>query len=220
MKKVLMVVLGIILVVGIFAWYFVSYGLDGMIKAKMEEVGTQTFGTSVTVGSLSTDIKNGSMTISDVTVANPPGYKNANAFTLRGIEAAVNFENFDIKRIIVDKPEIVIEEKNGESNFTELLANMESSPEPEESTSEEAPPTLVIHLFRMSESRAAFESESLDRYTDLEIDAVEVKNVKGTPAEVTEVIANEIVNEIVSEAAKELLKAKASEKIDEIFNRD
>ena len=90
----------------------------------MEEVGTQTFGTSVTVGSLSTDIKNGSMTISDVTVANPPGYKNVNAFTLRGIEAAVNFENFDIKRIIVDKPDIVIEEKNGETNFTELLSGM------------------------------------------------------------------------------------------------
>ena len=125
-----------------------------------------------------------------------------------------------VKRIVIDKPEIVIEEKGGETNFTELLSGLESSPEPAEPAGDKPPPTIVIHLFHMNESSAAFESESLDRYSNLEIDSVEVKNVKGTPAEVTEVIATEIVNEIVSEAAKELLKAKASEKIGDIFNRD
>ena len=220
MKKVLTVVLVVLLAVGLFAWYFVSFRLDGMIKSQIEEVGTRTLGTSVTVGSLSTDLKGGALTISDITVANPPGYRNENAFTLRGIEAAVHYETFDVKRIIIDKPEIVIEEKNGETNFTELLSGLESGPEPEETAGDEPQPVLVIHHFRMNESRAAFESESLDRYTDLEIDAVEVKNVKGTPAEVTKIIARKVVNEIVSEAAKELLKAKASEKIDEIFNRD
>lgn len=220
MKKVLMAVLGVLLVVGLFAWYFVSFRLDGVIKSQIEEVGGRTLGTSVSVGSLSTDLKGGALTISDITVANPPGYKNANAFTLRGIEAAVDYQTFDVKRIVIDKPEIVIEEKNGETNFTELMSGIESSPEPAEPAGDEPQPTLVIHHFRMNKSRAAFESESLDRYTELEIDAVEIKNVKGTPAEVTEVIARKVVDEIVSQAAKELLKAKASEKIDSIFNRD
>ena len=220
MKKVLTVVLAVLLVAGLFAWYFVSFRLDGVIKAEIEKVGGQTLGTSVSVGSLSTDLKNGSLTISDITVANPPGYNNANAFTLRGIEAAVDYDTFDVKRIVIDQPEIVIEERNGETNFTELLSGLESSPEPEEPAGDEPQPTLVIHLFRMNQSRAAFESKSLDRYTDLEIDAVEVKNVKGTPAAVTEIIATKVVEEIVSEAAKELLKAKASEKINDIFNRD
>lgn len=220
MKKVLMAVLGVLLVVGLFAWYFVSFRLDGVIKSQIEEVGGRTLGTSVSVGSLSTDLKGGALTISDITVANPPGYKNANAFTLRGIEAAVDYQTFDVKRIVIDKPEIVIEEKNGETNFTELMSGIESSSEPAEPAGDEPQPTLVIHHFRMNKSRAAFESESLDRYTELEIDAVEIKNVKGTPAEVTEVIARKVVDEIVSQAAKELLKAKASEKIDSIFNRD
>jgi hypothetical protein len=53
----------------------------------------------------------------------------------------------------------------------------------------------------MNESRAAFESESLDRYSDLEVDAIELNNIKGTPSEVANVIATEIIQEVTREAA-------------------
>lgn len=217
MKKVVITVLALLLLAGIAVWYFTSFRLDGMIKQQLEQVGSRTLGTSVSVGSLTTDLKNGSLTISGITIANPPGYKNDNALTLHGIEAALDYETLDIRRIIIEKPEIVIEEKNGESNFTELLAGMESNPEPEPVEEGTEPQVLVIHHFRMNESRAGFESESLDHYSDLKVKAIEVKNVKGTPAEVTQVIANEVIKEVASAAAIEILKAKASEKIDDIF---
>ena len=220
MKKVFVTILVLLLLLGIAAWYFVSFRLDGVIKQQIEQVGSQTMGTSVSVGSVTTDLKNGSLVISRITVANPPGYKNTNAITLNGIEAAVDYKTLDIKQIIVDKPEIVIEEKNGASNFTELLAGMEDSPEPAPAEEGAEPPILVIHHFRMNESRAAFESTSMDHYSDLKVKAIEVRDVKGTPAEVTEVISTKVVKEIVSAAAMELLKAKASEKIDDIFGRD
>lgn len=222
MKKVVVTILVLLLLVGIAAWYFTSFRLDGVIKQKIEQVGSQTMGTSVSVGSVTTDIKNGSLLISNITVANPPGYKNVNALTLNGIEAAVDYENFDIKRIIVDRPEIVIEEKNGQSNFTDLLAGMESSPEPDPVPAEEGvePTILVIHHFRMNESRAGFESVSLDHYSDLKIKAVEVKNIKGTPGEVASEITTEVVKKIASAAAMEILKAKASEKLDDMFGGD
>lgn len=220
MKKVLMVFLVLLLLAGVAAWYFVSFGLDGVIRQQIEKVGTQALGTSVTVGSVNTDIKNGAMTISAITIANPPGYNNKNALTLNEIEAAVDYKNFDIKRVIINKPEIVIEEKNGGSNFSEILAGMESSPEPAPPAEGAEEPILVIHYFRMDESRAAFESESLDHYSDLKVKAIEVKNVEGTPQEVAEVITKKVVEKIVSAAAMELLKAKASEKLDEMFGGD
>ena len=40
------------------------------------------------------------------------------------------------------------------------------------------------------------------------------------PDEVARVIAEEVLEEVVSEASKEMLKAKASEKINDLFNRD
>lgn len=72
----------------------------------------------------------------------------------------------------------------------------------------------------MNESRAAFESESMNRYSDLKIGAVELSNIEGTPAEVASAIANEVVSEVVSAAAVELLKAKASDKLNDILGRD
>jgi len=221
MKKALGIVLLVLLIIGGVVWYFTAFKLDGVIKQQIEQVGTRSLGTSVSVGSLETDLKNGSVTISSITVANPPGYKNANAFSLNGIEAAVDFQTLEIKRVIVDQPEIIIEEKNGETNFTELLANMESqSAEPEPAAEGAEPPVIVIRHFRMNESRAAFESESLERYSDLKIGDVELKNVKGTPAEVANVITQEVLEKVVSAAALELIKAKASEKMDDIFGRD
>ena len=221
MKKVLVIVLVVLVAIGGAAWYFTTFKLDGMIKQQIEQSASQSFGTPVTVGSLKTDLKNGSLTIANITIANPPGFNNANAFSLNGIEAAVDFGTLEVKRIFIEKPEIVIEEKDGETNFSQMMAHMESAPaEPEPSVDGKEPPVIVIHHFKMNASRAAFESESLDRYTDLKIDDVELKNIKGTPAEVASVIANKVMKEIVSEAAQEMLKAKASEKIDEIFGRD
>lgn len=220
MKKALGTILVLVVIVAVAAWYFVTQRMDGLIEAKIESAATSTFGTQVSVGAVKTDIKNGSLTITNITVANPPGYENANAFSLNGIEAAVDYENFDIKRLVIDNPEILIEEKDGETNFTEMLAALERKESRPPANADAEEPIIVIRHFRMNKSRAAFESKSMDRYTDLEIDAVELRDLKGTPGEVAAVIASEVVNEVVSEAAKEMLKAKASEKLNDLLGRD
>jgi len=220
MKKVFVVLLVLLLVIGGGVWYFVSFRMDSMIEQQIEQVGTTSFGSRVTVGSVNTSIKDGSLTISNISVANPPGFQNKEAFSLNDIEAAVDYENFDIKRVVIDNPEIIIEELNGETNFSRMLAELEQQgSEPASEASGKKEPIITIRHFRMNESQAAFESEALDRYSTLEIDAVELKNIKGTPSEVAEVIANKVIEEIVSEAAKEMLKAKASEKLDDIFGK-
>lgn len=224
MKKAVIGILVVVLLFGLGAWYFTAFRLDGVIENAIEKSGSDALGTRVSVGSLKTDLKNGSLTISNVTVANPPGFNNANALSLSGIEAAVNYENFDVTRVVVDKPDIVIEEVDGQTNFSVLMENMNSgadSSDPEDQAEEAAEePTLVIHLFRMNESRAAFESPERDHYSNIEIDAVEVRNIRGTPAEVSNIILQEILEEVISEAATELIKAKASEKLGEILGKD
>lgn len=225
MKKVMVVLLVLVVLAGGAAWYFVSFKMDSVIKSQIESAATASFGTRVTVGNVTTDIKGGSLAITSVTVANPPGFNNENAFTLNGIEAAVDYSTLEIKRVVIDKPEIVIEEKGGETNFDRMLASTKQSSQEPAPAQEGAgdggtEPVITIRHFRMNESRAAFESESLDKYSNLEVDAVEVSNVTGTPDEVAKVIANEVLSEIVKEAATELLKAKAQDKINEIFGKD
>ena len=221
MKKILVVIVALLLLVGGGVWYFVSYRLDGMIEQQIEQVGSASFGARVSVGSVNTNIKDGSLTISNITVANPPGFKNKEAFSLNGIEAAVDYQSMNIKRVVIDDPDIVIEELNGVTNFSMMLAELKSkasNPAPAEDGKEQQ--IIVVHHFRMNDTRAAFESSSMDHYSNLEIDAVELKNVRGTPSEVASAIANEILNEVVSEAAKEMLKAKAAEKINDSLGKD
>ena len=122
--------------------------------------------------------------------------------------------------MIIDKPEVVIEEKGGQTNFSDLLANIESGKsEPateaksEKATNSDAK-TIVIRHFRMNQTRASFESESLDRYSDLNVDGIEMNNISGTPAEVANLIATGIIQEVAAEAAIEMLKAKLKKKFD------
>lgn len=223
MKKVLVFVLGLLVVAGVAVWYMVTFRMDSMIQQQIETAASTSLGTQVTIGAVKTDIKGGSLTISDVTIANPPGFRNKNAFVLNGIEAAVDYSNFDIKRVTIDKPEIVVEEMGGETNFTKMLAGLKSKgsqPASGQADGGKPEPVITIRHFRMNESRAAFESASMDHYSDIKVDAVELSNLKGTPSELAEIIGTRIVGEITKDAATELLKAKASEKLDSIFGKN
>lgn len=217
MKKFLIAVVLLLLVVAGGVWYFVSFRLDGVIENRLEQAATQSLGTQVSVGSVRTNIRDGSLEISNITVANPPGYKNSSAFSLNNIEAAVDYGSLEVKRVVIDNPEIVIEELGGQTNFSQMLDALNASagePEPADPNAEE--PIIVIRHFRMNESRAAFESESLDRYGDVKVDAVELNDVRGTPTQVARAIAAEVLGEIASDAAVELLKAQARKKFDDV----
>jgi hypothetical protein len=215
MKKIVVALLVLALVVGAGVWYFVSYRLDSLIETRIEQAGSASFGSRVSVGAVTTNIRDGSLQISNITVANPPGFESPNAFSLDSIQAAVDYANFDIQRVVIDKPSIVIEEIGGKTNFEQMLAELERmEAEPAGPGADE--PQIVLRHFRMNESRAAFQSESLDRYTDVEIDAVELHDIRGTPTEVAKVIAREVLDEVTAEAATELLKAQAGKKYEEM----
>jgi hypothetical protein len=215
MKKMLTALIVLLLLAGGAAWYFINFRMDAMIEKRIETVGSLSLGAAVSVGEVTTSIKDGSLNISNVTVANPPGFKNRNALSLNGIEAAVDYGSLDIRRLVIENPEIVIEEMGGVTNFSMMMAaldeeNSGSAPSPAPGGREE--PVIVIRHFRMNGSRAVFESESLDRYTDIKIDAIELTDLKGTPSELSQVIAATILKEISREAATEMLKAQAQKK--------
>ena len=220
MKKATTSLLIIILLVGGAAWYYLSFRLDDAIAQGIEEAGSAALGTSVKVGDVKTSIRDGSLSISSITVANPPGYNNKFAISFKSIKAAVDYDSFDIKRVIIDNPEVVIEERGGRTNFSELLANIksgESEPAADARSTKDAGSdarNIVIRHFRMNQTRASFESESLDRYSDLKVDGIEMNDISGTPTEVANLIATGIIQEIAAEAGIEMLKAKLRKKFD------
>ena len=220
MKKLIGILLLLLLVAGGVVWYFLAFRLDGLIREQIELVAERSLGTDVRVGSVVTDLKTGSLTISDIEVANPPGFRNPNALTLRGIEAAVDYGTREVRRVVIENPEIVIEEIDGETNIALLLQTAEQDVELPPADGSAEPPTIVIHHFRMNSSRAALESSSMELYSDLRVDTIELREIRGTPQEVGQAIAREVLEETAKSAAIELMKAKAAQKLDQLFNRD
>jgi hypothetical protein len=220
MKKLMVALLLVLLIAGGGVWYFLAFRLDGLIREQIERVAERTLNTEVRVGAVDTDLKNGSLTITDIEVANPPGFRNPNALTLRGIEAAVDYGTHEVRRVVIENPEIVIEEIDGDTNIAQLLQAAERDVAPPPTDDGQEPPIIVIHHFRMNSSRAALESASLELFSDLRVDTIELNEISGTPQAVGQLIAREVLEETARQAAIELMKAKAAQKLKQLFERD
>jgi hypothetical protein len=213
MRK-LFLTLGLIMLVGAgLAWYFVNVRMDSMIESRLERAATASLGNHVEVGGVETDLANGTLTVREMSVANPPGYKNPYAMRFTNVEAAVDYETLEIRRLVIVDPEFLIEELDGNTNFQQMLDALEAGetvvPAADPATPEQE---ITIRHFRIDGARAGFESASLDRYTDLQVEAIELNDLKGTPTELANQIGRKVLNELSSEAGMALLEAQARKK--------
>ena len=209
----LFMTLGLIMLVGAgFAWYFVNVRMDSMIESRLERAATVSLGNHVEVGGVETDLRKGTLTVREISVANPPGYKNPYAMRFTGVEAAVDYDNLEIKRVVIDRPEFLIEELGGTTNIQQMLDALESGGSVVSAAPSRPEPEIVIRHFRIDQARAGFESGSLDRYTELKVDAIEIHDLKGTPTELANQIGKEVLEQLKSKAAMALLEAQASKK--------
>lgn len=220
MKK-LFSVLGLIVLVGAgLAWYFVNVRLDSVIESQLERVATTSLGNHVEVGGVETDLRNGTLRVREISVANPPGYKNPYAMRFNGVEAAVDYNTREIRRVVIDQPEFLIEELGGTTNFQQMLDAMEAGESPVPEADPAVPePEITIRHFRIDGARAGFESQSLDRYTDLKVDAIEMNDLQGTPTELANEIGRKVLRELSSEAGMAMLEAQARKKAGDLGSK-
>ncbi|HET6564518.1 MAG TPA: hypothetical protein VFG52_03820 [Xanthomonadales bacterium] len=213
MKK-LFITLALIMLVGAgLAWYFVSVRLDSMIESRLERAATASLGNHVEVGGVETDLRNGTLTVREISVANPPGYRNPYAMRFNGVEAAVDYETQEIRRVVIDRPEFLIEELGGTTNFQQMLDALEAGEDVVPAGDPAKPEAeITIRHFRIDGARAGFESEALDRYTELNVDAIELNDLKGTPTELANEIGRKVLEELSSEAGMALMEAQARKK--------
>jgi len=220
MRKLSMILGLIMLVGGGAAWYFVTVRLDSMIESRVERAATASMGSHVEVGGVETDLRKGTLTVREISIANPPGYKNPYAMRFNGVEAAVDYDNLEIKRLVIDQPEFLIEELGGTTNFQQMLDALDAGESVIPAADPSKPePEIVIRHFRIDGARAGFESTSLNRYTDLNVDAIEMNDLRGTPTELANQIGREVLRELSSEAKMALLEAQARKKAGDLGDK-
>ena len=210
MKKLIITVLILgIIGAGVVGWWYMFSRMDGIVEKAIAEAGSDAFGTQVTLDDVKLDLINGSMTLENLAIGNPEGFNRDNAVVFGSIEAAIDFGSMEVARVVLDDAQIFIEEREGRINVQELKQALESRIS--ESTvvhgsGEPGQEEIVIQQFLMRSTMATFESESLDRLAEIEIDQIEMRDLRGTPEEVAEVIALNIVDEITDEAEQAMLR--------------
>jgi hypothetical protein len=210
MKRVIIIFVVLAIVgAGVYGWWYMFYRLDGLFEAEIERQASEAFGTQVTLGDVKLDLINGAVEFENLAIGNPDGYKSEHAVVFGSIEAAVDFRTGQVRHVILENARINVEEKNGSINIQELKEALEtrisdeSGIEPGTDGDEQE---LVIQKFLMHSTTATLDSDTLQKQFEVEIDSIEMRDLRGTPEQVAELIAYSLLDEITEEAEQALVQ--------------
>jgi len=241
MKKVLVVLLVLVLIIGGAAWYFLS-GAGDLIRAQIEEQGSKYLGTQVSVVSVDLALSEGRLTISDIDVENPAGFSKEDAFSLESITLDLGgalTEPYVVQNVGVKAPEVLYEvDANGQGNLIVLKNNLAANlPKTESKPQQEGGPNplVIVEKVTVEGVRLKLNFEKL-QIGDLvtETNAYEVTlptftagpigKPNGMPADkVGAAIVNAMLDNIIAQAkveAKNRIKDEAKKKLNEKIEKE
>lgn len=217
MKKLIVtVVIVVVIGAGIAGWWYMFHRFDRLLEDEVQRAASEAFGTTVTVGDVDLDLIHGAVRIDDLAIGNPPGFERENAVVFGSIEAAMDYQTAEVTRVVLDGAKIYIEERGGETNIQRLKDALQSRISHEVRAEPDSQEQITIHNFLMRSTTATFESESLQRLTEVKIDQIELRDLEGTPDEVAEQIATVVIEEIAEEAGMAMLEASARKKLEDV----
>jgi len=233
MKKIIFgFIVVLILAVGAGIYYTVS-NLDAIVKAAIEQYGSQTTKTAVRVEKVQIKLTEGDGAIHGLTVANPDDFSQKQAFSLGEIGLGIDLQSlkeepFIINHITVRAPQVFVEiNKDKKTNLNELMKNLETgkSAKPGSGQSAAREPRLIIKRLTFEQGRIAAKVTPLSKDYDLKLPSINMANLGGsqgtTPTELTREILKRLTDAALAEIKKkgiddelDKLKARAQEKID------
>ena len=187
---------------------------DALIEHAVEKAGSFLLGTRVEIGSFSSSLL-GRVRIRNLTVANPPGYNNPQAFELKEIRVGINLaslfsDKIEISEISVNGMNVDYELKLRSSNLGEIQQNLSRFSSTEETEKEEtvdqeadsktAEKQAVIRLLQISGCSLSFSNSALGITTRMPLPEIRMENL-GDGQPISETL-NELFNVILVSAGK------------------
>ena len=230
MKKILIALLVLLIIIGIALFVFVGK-MDGIVKDAIETEGSAALGSPVRVGSVVTNLKEGSALLTNFTIANPAGYREKNAIEITSFSANVDYSNQLIEKIEINKPIINAEQKGQKNNFQDLLENMPADDEGEVVEEQDDTVITIKQLALRSATINLITSDLAIGEKTLELgdrsfvmDDFVVNNLSGTATEISDQVVQRLTSHVSSQVqgyvkkeignmAKERVMQEAKERI-------
>ena len=225
MKKIILIVVLLIVAVVGAALYYVFTNLDAIVKAAIEQVGSQTTQTAVRVDKVKIRLTDGAGAISGVTIANPKGFEAPNAFSLGAIETQIDIksltkEPITIEKVLIRKPQVFYEmNKDRESNLNALYKNIAagtgggSTKKPAAKSDE---PKLIIRHFQVAEATVEANVVPLNKKLTLKIPTIDLRDLGGKSGATPSEISKQVLDIITQRALAAVKQAGIDEKVQAI----
>lgn len=144
MKKWILRIVYLAVALLIIALVVVFFNLNSIVKKGVETVGPKLTKVEVRLGAAKLSPLNGNGELSKLFVGNPEGYKTPAAIEVGNVKVAVKLRSVLSDTIVVDEvnvqaPVITFEGGLGGNNLSQILKNLEGSPDDVKSTPEGKP---------------------------------------------------------------------------------
>jgi len=231
MKKIALAIAIVVIAIAGAGYYFFS-NIDSIVKAAIENYGSEATQARVTLKSVRLSIKEGSGELSTLAVKNPKGFSSADAITLGDIKVALDLSTLQSNTIVVKdvtilQPSVLYEYTGGGGNLEALQKNVQSyaakfsggktepnksAGDPAQSASKQPEKKVIIENLVIRDGKVAATHQALQgRTISANLPTIQLKDIgkdKGgaTPAEVAEKVIGSISAAASRVATAELQK--------------
>jgi uncharacterized protein involved in outer membrane biogenesis len=145
MKKLLKLIGGLLAILIIVVVCVILFWLGPTVKKAAETIGPQATGAPLTIEKLHIFPLRGIVQLKGLVVANPPGFKNANAVTLKQLTVDISIaslltDTIVIREILIDSPEFTYERKMKTDNIAAIRENVQAFKDKKAGAPTEQPP--------------------------------------------------------------------------------
>jgi AsmA family len=212
-RRILLVLVLIIIVVGIVIYTH----LDGIIKSVVQTQATDSLNLTTTLDSAHLALFGGSLTLNDLQVASPQGYKAEHMVGFDKLHVAVNYSQLrkdpiHIQTITIDNPKLVIEQQNGKLNFKAAMDQMPKTPPSSakptgEDRAEGQPIRVIIDQLDINNAEVTLQGlPGLNQEMKVPVPSISLKDIGNGDGSQNGAAVKDVVMEVIN-----ALAAKASD---------
>tara|TARA_R100001143_G_scaffold62942_1_gene67683 strand:- start:191 stop:988 length:798 start_codon:yes stop_codon:yes gene_type:complete len=211
MLKKILISLGVLVVLLGGGVFYLLSNLDEIVRTAIEDYGSEAVGSQVSVGAVEISLREGSASIFNFSIANPPGFSDEDMLRFAELSVALDLgnlssENVGIVSIVSTDPFVSYERANGTTNIdvvSERLAG-EAPQEPEDAGAE-SEMNLQIDDVRIRNIQASISDDRLRNPVQVSLGDITLQNLSGTPAEITQQILTPVMAQLARSASQAFL---------------
>lgn len=205
MKKIVAALVLLAVMAGI-AWLWFGKPLNSLVKAAIENFGSEMILAPVRVAKVDLSATDGKGSLSGLSVGNPQGFETSHAFRAGRIELSLDPSSLAadvilIHRILIDSPDISYEKNDSGTNFDAIQRNVERYLGSDKA-GKEAPRKMIIESLVIRNAKVNYNGMLDLKLPDIELRNVGKKSGGATSAQVTKAIVAELNTKLMVALAK------------------